>query len=109
MGEPGRNHGVYVIRLSDDVLGRPKFRKANPNYRPGMACLYVGCTGLSFEERFRRHKDGVQSNPYARDFGIKLVPELYAQYERRMWGQAKDLEKSLAEQLRAQGYAVWQR
>ena len=74
-----------------------------------MPCLYVGCTGLSFEERFRRHKNGIQANAYVRDFGIDLMPELFEQYGRRMWGQAKQLETSLAQQLRALGYAVWQK
>lgn len=33
------HHSVYVVELSKDVLQEPRFRKANPDYLPGMPCV----------------------------------------------------------------------
>jgi len=43
---------VYVIELDESVLQDPAFVRANPRYRAGQPCLYVGMTSLSPEERY---------------------------------------------------------
>ena len=43
-GEPCGEYHVYVMELSKDVIDSTKFRKVNPNYKPGMDCVYVGKT-----------------------------------------------------------------
>ena len=47
---------VYVIRLKEDVITDDKkknklFRDANPNYKNGKPCYYVGYTSKSVKER----------------------------------------------------------
>jgi len=77
MGRRERHH-VYVIELSKDVLHEARFRKANPGYVAGKPCVYVGMTGLDPDLRFDRHKAGIQSNRFVKQFGLRLLPELYA-------------------------------
>ena len=45
MARRARYH-VYVVELARDVLQEPRFMKANPGYKPGKLCVYVGMTGL---------------------------------------------------------------
>jgi len=42
---PETSH-VYVIRLDEAVLKNRRFPAANPDYREGAPCVYVGATGL---------------------------------------------------------------
>lgn len=102
------HHNVYVVELSKDVLHEPRFRKANPDYRPGMPCVYVGMTGLQPDERFDKHKAGIQSNRYVREFGLRLRPDLYDVYNPMPYEGARDMEVELAIALRERGYGVWQ-
>ena len=66
------HYHVYVIELSQDVLFEARFRRANPDCLPGRPCVYVGMTGLNPDLRFDKHKAGIQSNRYARQFGLRL-------------------------------------
>jgi len=50
---PG-THNVYVAELSPAVLKRKKIRRLNPGYNIDKSPLYIGMTGLSPEERFRK-------------------------------------------------------
>jgi hypothetical protein len=104
---PARHH-VYVIELSRDVLSHPRFRRANPRHDPRKPCLYVGMTGLDPETRFDRHRYGVKDNPYVRRYGVRLRPDLYADLNPLPYAEAQHMERVLARQLRADGYAVWQ-
>jgi hypothetical protein len=101
-------HNVYVVELDAAVLKFARFRAHNPDYREGMPCVYVGMTGLPPGERFQNHKAGVKANRYVRDFGLRLLPELYECFNPMPYGAAQAMEAELAEDLRAQGYAVWQ-
>ena len=104
-----RNHySVYVIELSKDVLYEGKFRKCNPDYVTGKPCVYVGMTGLDPDLRFDKHKAGIQSNRYVREFGLRLLPELYEVYNPMPYDGARDMEVELAIGLREAGYGVWQ-
>jgi hypothetical protein len=103
-----RGYRVYVIELDPAVLTEGRFRNANPGYRRGAPCVYVGSTGLTPEERYARHKSGVKANRYAQEFGFRLRPCLYtgrASFDTRL--EAEAAERNLALRLRAAGYGVW--
>jgi hypothetical protein len=58
--------------------------------------------------RFQNHKAGVKSNKYTRDYGIRLLPALFAYVNSMPFEAAKEMEIELANGLREEGYAVWQ-
>lgn len=100
-------HSVYVVELDPDVLERSKFRAENPGYVPGRPCVYVGLTGLTPEERFHNHRVGYKASRYVRDFGLRLMPELYEHLNPLPFEEAEHMEDELAQALREAGYAVW--
>lgn len=102
------HHNVYVVELDPGVLNLARFRKANPNRDILKPCVYVGMTGLTPEERFARHKAGVQANPLVQRFGVRLLPKLYAYANPMPYQAARDMEVELAIGLQEAGYAVWQ-
>ncbi len=101
-------HNVYVIELDKDVLQFDEFLKANPQYKQGMPCLYVGETRHSPRKRFNYHLVGYKSHEFVRRYARRLAPEYYANINPVNCDQAKAEEHQLAERLRAVGYAVWQ-
>jgi hypothetical protein len=107
MGRRDHYHD-YVIELSKDVLYEGRFKKANPDYVTGKPCVYVGMTGLDPDVRFDKHKAGIQSNRFVRQFGLRLLPELYELYKPMPYDGARDMEVELAINLREAGYDVWQ-
>lgn len=102
------HHHVYVIELSRDVLYEPRFRKANPDYRSGKPCVYVGMTGLDPDRRFDKHKAGIQANKFVQQYGLRLLPPLYEMYNPMPYQGACEMEVELAIGLREAGYGVWQ-
>jgi len=102
------HHNVYVVALSADVLYEPRFRRANPDYVTGKPCVYVGMTGLTPDVRFDKHKAGIQANRFAKEYGLRLMPELYAVYNPMPYRGAAEMEVELAIALREAGYGVWQ-
>lgn len=102
------HYRVYVIELSKDVCLEPRFRKANRGYVAGKPCVYVGMTGLDPDVRFDKHKAGIQSNRFVRDYGLRLLPELYELYGLLAYDDARALEVELAIDFREAGYGVWQ-
>jgi hypothetical protein len=107
MGRRDHYH-VYVVELSNDVLFETKFKKANPGYVAGKPCLYVGMTGLDPDVRFDKHKAGIQANRFVREYGLRLLPELYELYGQMSYDDARALEVELAIDFREAGYGVWQ-
>lgn len=106
---PGSHHyHVYVIELADTVWNEARFRRANPDYVLGMPFVYVGMTGIDPDVRFDKHKAGIQSNRYAREFGLRLLPRLYELYNPMPYEGAREMEVELAIGLREAGYGVWQ-
>jgi hypothetical protein len=101
-------YSVYVIELSADVWYEARFRKANPDYVHGKPFVYVGMTGLDPDVRFDKHKAGIQSNRFVRDFGLHLLPALYELYNPMPYEGAREMEVELAIGLREAGYGVWQ-
>jgi len=104
-----RNHyHVYVIELSKDVLYETKFKRCNPDYIPGKPCVYVGMTGLDPDLRFDKHKAGIHSNRYVRDYGLRLLPDLYEGFNPMSYEEAKTREVEVGIDLREAGFGVWQ-
>jgi len=107
MGRRDHYH-VYVIELSKDVLYEGKFKRANPDYESGKPCVYVGMTGLDPDVRFDKHKAGIQANRFVKEYGLRLLPELYEAYNPMPYDGAREMEVELAIDLRAAGYGMWQ-
>ncbi len=110
MARRGAKHrySVYVVELDPRVLNHRRFLAANPERDMLKPCVYVGMTGLTPEQRLARHKAGVRSNRYVTDYGVRLLPALYAYANPMPYDAARDMEVELAIGLREQGYAVWQ-
>ena len=104
----GVHHSIYVVLLDEAVLENWRFRQANRHYTGGKPCLYVGMTGLKPERRFRNHKRGHKANYYVRNYGVRLVSELYQNFNPMPYKLAQVVEVEVAEKLRSQGFAVWQ-
>lgn len=102
------HHHVYVVELSQAVLDEPRFRRANPDYLTGKPCVYVGMTGLEPDRRFDKHKAGIQANRFVQQYGLRLLPQLYAVYNPMPYQGAREMEVELAIGLREAGYGVWQ-
>ena len=105
---PGYHYSVYVVELAPEVWDVFRFRRANPDYQTGQPFVYVGMTGLDVDLRFDKHKAGIQSNRFVRDFGVRLLPALYAMYNPMPYEGARDMEVELGIGLREAGYGVWQ-
>jgi predicted GIY-YIG superfamily endonuclease len=103
-----QRHSVYVIELDPAIYNSARFRKANPDHDLTKPCVYVGCTGLTPEQRFEKHKAGIRANKFVQRFGRRLLPKLYAYANPMPYDAARDMEVELAIALREQGYAVWQ-
>jgi hypothetical protein len=104
----GKHHNVYVIELSKDVLLEGKFKRCNPNYRSGKPCVYVGMTGLDPDLRFDKHKAGIQSNHYVKQYGLRLLPDLYEGFNPMSYAEAVEKEIEIGIDLRSAGLGVWQ-
>jgi predicted GIY-YIG superfamily endonuclease len=88
------HHNVYVVYLR------------NPQ-GDGRAAYYVGLTGLSPEQRFQNHKNGLKCARVVRKFGVRLVPKLYAHLNPMPYAKAKEMEGFLADSLRKRGFVVY--
>lgn len=104
----GHHYSVYVIELAPEVWNIGRFRRCNPDYILGQPFVYVGMTGIDIDQRFDKHKAGIQSSRYARDFGLRLLPKLYEVYNPMPYEGARDMEVELGIALREAGYGVWQ-
>ena len=101
-------YSVYVVELSDRVWNVASFRRGNPAYQLGNPFVYVGMTGLDPDLRFDRHMAGIQANRFVREYGVRLLPALYAVYNPMPYDAAREMEVELAIGLREAGYGVWQ-
>lgn len=100
------HHSVYVILLSKRVLKERGVARLNPKRDPEKPCVYVGMTGLPVDHRFENHKNGYKSARVVQKHGIRLMPELYEHLNPMPFEAAAQMEKDLAEDLRAEGYTV---
>ena len=104
--QPEQHHHVYVVLLDPAVGKFRAVRAVNPNCDPKKACVYVGMTGLTPEERFENHKAGIKDAPLVKRYGVRLLPELYAHLNPMPFEAAVQMEMDLAEDLRREGYTV---
>ena len=100
------HHHVYVVLLDSTAAKDRKVRAQNPRRHAGKPCLYVGMTGLQPEERFWNHKNGEKAAYIVTRYGLRLLPEFFAHLNPMPFEAAAQMEKELAEDLRAQGYTV---
>ena len=100
------HHSVYVILLDPAVLQHRSILRFNPNRDPAKPCVYVGMTGLAVQDRFQNHKKGQKSAWVVKRYGLRLMPELYEYLNPMPFEAAAQMEKDLAEDLRAEGYTV---
>jgi predicted GIY-YIG superfamily endonuclease len=102
-------HYVYVILLEAAVIDTfPRLLDLNPARNTRHACLYVGYTSRTPEDRFMIHKRGYkQASHMVMRYGLCLVPDLYSYLNPIMnLEQAITAEKQMAQNLRRQGYTV---
>ncbi len=104
--EAAFHHHVYVVLLDEAVRKLRRVAAANPRRNPQKPCVYVGMTGLQPEERFWNHKNGEKAARVVRAYGVRLLPNLFAHLNPMPFEAAAQMEKELAEDLRAQGYTV---
>jgi predicted GIY-YIG superfamily endonuclease len=90
----GVHHSVYVVYLR------------NPR-GDGRAGYYVGMTGLSPEQRFKNHKQGIKAAGVVKRFGERLVPRLYVHLNPMPYAKAVEMEVALADSLRKRGFEVY--
>jgi hypothetical protein len=102
--EAAFHHHVYVVLL--DPKAAKRLKSMNPQAQPGKACVYVGMSGLTPEERFANHKAGIKAARIVQRFGIRLLPEFFAHLNPMPFEAAAMMEQDLAEDLRKQGYFV---
>jgi predicted GIY-YIG superfamily endonuclease len=101
------HHSVYAVELDRAVWKNRAFRARNPGGATG-GYLYIGVTGLTPEERFERHRQGIQSGRFVHAYGLRLRLDLVEGFSRLPYRIAASMEPKLAAWLRAQGFAVWQ-
>ena len=103
-----KHYHVYVVELARDVQRNARFLRSNPGYIHGKPRVYVGMTGLDPDVRFDKHKAGIQSNRSVQEFGMRLLPQLYALYNPLTYDEPRSLEVELGIDLRESGYRGWQ-
>ena len=99
---------LYAIRLRDDVLTKRKFVSANPKYRPGKPCFYVGTSIYPPKKRFAKHLAGERSSWWVRTFGLHVAKRKCKVRLKSVHGAREEVERAYAEELRSQGYGIWQ-
>jgi hypothetical protein len=100
------HHSVYVILLNDEALKDRGLLRRNPRRDPAKPSVYVGMTGLPIDHRFENHRNGYKSARIVERHGVRLLPELYEHLNPMPFEAAAQMEKDLAEDLRAEGYTV---
>lgn len=100
------HHSVYVVLLNPAAGKARKVQALNPERQRGKPCVYVGMTGLTVEERFANHKNGIRSSAVVKRYGLRLLPELYEHLNPMPYQAAVQMERDLTEDLRRAGYTV---
>ena len=88
------HHCVYVVLLRNPKVDRK-------------AGYYVGMTGLSPEQRFQNHKQGLKAARIVKRCGERLVPRLYQHLNPMPYAKALQIEADLADSLRKRGFTVY--
>lgn len=99
---------LYVIRLDDVVLTKPRFVARNPGYKRGKPCYYVGSSIYKPAVRFKKHKMGERSSRWVRDYGLWVARRKCKRIQVTTAPERYAAERAYATELRRQGYGVWQ-
>src|SRR3954470_2761293 len=92
--EAAFHHHVYVVLL--DPKAARILKGKNPNAQRGKACVYVGMSGLTPDERFANHKAGLKAARIVQKFGIRLMPDLFTHLNPMPFEAAAVMEQDLA-------------
>jgi len=106
---PAIDCSVYVVELDRSVRSHRDVKRSNPRADPLKACLYVGQTRRSPEERFTEHQAGTglkKGGRHLRGKCLRLRPDLYAVFNPMPLLESLVMERELAEELRGQGCTV---
>jgi hypothetical protein len=106
MDEAAFHHNVYVVLLDEKVARHRSVLRLNPGRNRELPCVYVGMTGLPVEHRLQNHLNGYKASWVVERYGQRLMPELFEHLNPMPYEVAVQMEKDLAEDLRAQGYTV---
>ena len=101
------HHSVYVILLDEAARKERGGSRSNRHRDSAKPCVYVGMTGLPIDHRFENHRNGYKSARVVQRHGVRLLPELYQHLNPMPFEAAAQMEKDLAEDLRAEGYSVF--
>ena len=106
---PKATCSVYVIEVDRSVRNHRDVKRNNPRSDPIKACLYVGQTRRTPEERFSEHHTGEglkKGGRHLRGKCRKLRPDLYEFFNPMPLLESLVLERELAEDLRREGFTV---
>ena len=96
--DPPKKHWVYVVELMEPAKEDGVRRKT---------AYYVGQTGLTPEERYAQHKDGVRANNKVQRYGVHLRQDMVDGAGPMSHLDSLRLERQLADQLKSQGLKVY--
>lgn len=106
-GRVRRQRYIYVIVLRKGVLADKRFREKNLHYQGRRLCLYVGLSVLTPEVRFQQHLDREHASRIVRRYGKRVLASRCKKIS-SLYETALQRERQHAQQLRREGYAVWQ-
>lgn len=102
------HYSIYVLELRPEVQ---KERKMIENNRPvsdhtPKSFFYVGMTGLPVETRVQNHLQGYKSCSLVTHY---YAGNIFTTYPNLTYSEAVSLEQKVAEELRDQGFWVYQK
>ena len=65
-------------------------------------------TAKSSRERFKQHKTGYKASRIAKKYGLRLSKRKMKGIGKLTYEEAVERERRVAEELRKEGYGVWQ-
>ena len=89
-------------------MERAPLPRREPGLPAGHALRLCRHDGLDPDLRFDKHKAGIQANRFVFEYGLRLLPALYAVYNPMPYEAAREMEVELAIGLREAGFGVWQ-
>ena len=106
-----RSYHIYAIELKSSLLDKKQVADANPGYcyRDARPLIYVGMTGRSPELRYAQHCSGYKASRYTRSNCVRLRKDLFEHLRPMPYEDAVQMEISFANELRKNGFAVWQK
>ena len=95
--EPRNTHYVYIVEL----------KIPSESSGDDEIAFYVGQTGMTPEQRFERHRQGILSNRQVQQYGVRLRQDLIDNAGPMTHLESLRLERQLYGRLQSKGYRVW--